>query len=99
MDIAELKEAREVAVKAMQEALDNVEPIGAPVALVTLMITPFYIWKVLRIAVLFMIAMFRNMGRMVWGMVTLPFYVAYFYVDTILLLTWFFKRTIKRMSE
>jgi hypothetical protein len=94
----DVKKAREALITEMTAALEKVEPVDLPDAVISLMLVPLFIGgtsKMLFNAIKLMLACMFNAA---FKLVQAPFLAVWLWVDACILLLWFLKETAKRMS-
>lgn len=87
-----LKVIRNEVVESMKEALASVEPVGVPAWIITLLIIPVWLWEGLKI-------LWHFTFKVVVTYITLPVVSLYYLIDTLIVMSWFFRHIVKKMSE
>jgi len=99
MDYETIRRKRDAVVESLKDQLEQTEPIGLPLPVSALILTPVLIaiavWVGLKIALEVLVGVCLKP----WKIFTLPFVGIWFWLDLVLISAWFLKRGAVKMSE
>lgn len=89
---------RKLSIEALQQGLNSVEKVNAPRWLITLLISPVFLFETLKLFVKTMYTMLVNIAYNLLALVMAPFIGLYVFVDIWMIMAWFFGRIINKMA-
>jgi uncharacterized membrane protein len=99
MQNAKFNEIRAKSVQDLQEALRDVEFVDVPAWLITILIIPVYLWELLKMTLRFAAGTVVGMVVGIAATLFMPFMALYHLLDALLVMTWFFKHILWKMTE
>lgn len=101
MEKSNLKKTREMCVAHMQETLATIESgstTTTPRWLLTLLITPLFIWEVGKTALHMAWSVTKQILACFLQIFMAPFVGAYIFFDIVVIMAWYFRLIINKMS-
>lgn len=92
MDVDEMRQIRDNAVKTMQEQLAYVEPVGLPHWVLMSLMLPVFFGEAVKMTV-------KIVGVCLKGMVVLPFKGMVVWADMMGIIYWFLRQIVDRMGR
>lgn len=92
-----LQEARRRSIADMKEALEYVQPTTAPRWLLTILIIPIVVWEIVKAGFRTLLAGLATFGACLIAMVLVIPFMLFIFIDTVLVIRWFFSRILDKM--